>query len=138
MMDKISPARRSNNMRHIRSSNTKPEITVRKILYSLGYRYRLHKKDLPGKPDLVFAKRKKIIFIHGCFWHQHNLTTCLDSKIPKSNKQYWNQKLKNNAQRDIRNQMALKELGWDILIIWECEIKNDKKLIKRMQKFLSK
>lgn len=137
-MDKISPARRSNNMRHIRSSNTKPEITVRKILYSLGYRYRLHKKDLPGKPDLVFAKRKKIIFIHGCFWHQHNLTTCLDSKIPKSNKQYWNQKLKNNAQRDIRNQMALKELGWDILIIWECEIKNDKKLIKRMQKFLSK
>lgn len=125
-------------MRHIRSSNTKPEITVRKILYSLGYRYRLHKKDLPGKPDLVFAKRKKIIFIHGCFWHQHNLTTCLDSKIPKSNKQYWNQKLKNNAQRDIRNQMALKELGWDILIIWECEIKNDKKLIKRMQKFLSK
>ena len=125
-------------MRHIRSSNTKPEITVRRILCSLGYRYRLHRKDLPGKPDLVFAKRKKIIFIHGCFWHQHNLTTCLDSKIPKSNKQYWNQKLKNNVQRDIRNQMTLKELGWDILIIWECEIKNDKKLIKGMQKFLNK
>lgn len=137
-MDRISPARRSNNMRHIRSSNTKPEITVRRILCSLGYRYRLHRKDLPGKPDLVFAKRKKIIFIHGCFWHQHNLTTCLDSKIPKSNKQYWNQKLKNNVQRDIRNQMTLKELGWDILIIWECEIKNDKKLIKGMQKFLNK
>jgi DNA mismatch endonuclease (patch repair protein) len=138
MMDKISPARRSNNMRHIRSFNTKPEITVRQILFSLGYRYRLHRKDLPGKPDLVFAKRKKIIFIHGCFWHQHNLTTCLDSRIPKSNKHYWNQKLKNNVQRDIRNQMTLKELGWDILIIWECEIKNDKKLIKRIQKFLNK
>lgn len=137
-MDKISDSRRSENMRRIVSFNTKPEMAVRRILYSLGYCYRLHRKDLPGKPDLVFASRKKIIFVHGCFWHQHNLTTCLDSRIPKSNRHYWNQKLKNNVQRDIGNQMRLKELGWDILTIWECEIKNDKELIKRMQKFLNK
>jgi len=136
-MDKISDSRRSDNMRRITSFNTKPEMAVRHILYSLGYRYRFHRKDLPGKPDLVFASRKKIIFVHGCFWHQHNLATCLDSRVPKSNRHYWNKKLKNNVQRDIGNQMKLSELGWDILTIWECEIKNDNKLIKRMQKFLN-
>lgn len=134
-MDKISPEQRSENMRRIRSYDTSPELIVRKIVYGLGYRYRLHIKDLPGKPDLVFKKKKKIIFVHGCFWHQHEL--CSNNRYPKSNTSYWIPKIKNNLLRDKKNQNLLIEQGWDILIIWECETTDTETLRRRLGNFLS-
>ena len=104
MVDKFSKHKRSEIMSHIKSKNTKPEITVRKIIYSLGYRYRLHRKDLPGKPDLAFIKKKKVIFINGCFWHGHN---CIDGHIPKSNEGYWNQNYPKGGDKSIKKRCAL-------------------------------
>lgn len=121
MADKISVALRSKNMRAIKSKNTKPELAVRRILTSLGYRYRLHYKKLPGNPDIVFIKKKKIIFIHGCFWHVHD--GCPKSRIPKI--EYWQIKLNNNKKRDANNIVLLERDGWKHLVIWECEIKKD-------------
>lgn len=123
MVDKFSKHKRSEIMSHIKSKNTKPEITVRKIIYSLGYRYRLHRKDLPGKPDLAFIKKKKVIFINGCFWHGHS--GCKKSALPDTNYEFWNDKIKNNVNRDTRNYKLLKDMGWKYLVIWQCEIKND-------------
>ena len=119
MVDKLTQARRSNNMRQIHSKHTRPELNVRSIVHSLGYRFRLHKSDLPGKPDLVFPARKKIIDVRGCFWHGH--TGCIDSHIPKSKTNYWAPKLRGNKQRDARNLKLLKNLGWKVLVVWECE-----------------
>ena len=123
MVDKFSKHKRSEIMSHIKSKNTKPEITVRKIIYSLGYRYRLHRKDLPGKPDLAFIKKKKVIFINGCFWHGHS--GCKKSALPDTNYEFWNDKIKNNVNRDTLNYQRLKDMGWKYLVIWQCEIKND-------------
>lgn len=123
MVDKFSKHKRSEIMSHIKSKNTKPEITVRKIIYSLGYRYRLHRKDLPGKPDLAFIKKKKVIFINGCFWHGHS--GCKKSALPDTNYEFWNKKIKNNVNRDTLNYKRLKDMGWKYLVIWQCEIKND-------------
>ncbi len=134
-MDKISKSRRRANMRAIKSKNTSPELAVRRLAYSLGYRFRLHKKDLPGKPDLVFPARRKVIFVHGCFWHQH--IHCADSHIPRSNFSYWEPKLKNNKKRDAKNKRALKALQWDYHVIWECETGNTVRLSQRLKKFLS-
>lgn len=134
-MDKINPQRRSENMRRIRSKGMKPEMAVRRMVHSLGYRYRLHRRDLPGKPDLVFGPRRAVIFVHGCFWHQHD---CRDGKIPSSNTEYWKPKLGRNVERDIQNQMKLREAGWKILTIWECEIYEEDKLKYRIHEFLSK
>src|SRR5687768_16524426 len=97
-MDKLSQAERSENMRRIRSRNMKPELIVRSVAHRLGYRFRLHRKDLPGKPDLVFVSRRKVIFVHGCFWHQH--AGCIDSRLPKTNAAYWHPKLMRNVERD--------------------------------------
>ncbi|MDP3328271.1 very short patch repair endonuclease [Parvibaculum sp.] len=124
MADKISKERRSENMRRIRSKGMKPEMAVRRLVHGMGYRYRLHRKDLPGKPDLVFASRKKVIFVHGCFWHQHDDPECLDGRPPKSNTSYWLEKLKRNVERDTENRKKLKVEGWNSLVIWECETKN--------------
>lgn len=135
-MDKISPERRSSNMRKIGSKGMAPEVIVRKTVYALGYRYRLHKSDLPGKPDLAFSKMKKAIFVHGCFWHQHPEKSCLDSRIPKSNTGYWLPKLEGNVERDERNIKLLKNEGWSVLVIWECETKDGAKLTARLCKFL--
>jgi DNA mismatch endonuclease (patch repair protein) len=107
-------------MRRIRSTGTKPEIAVRRIAHALGYRFRLHRSSLPGKPDLVFLASKKIVEVRGCFWHQH--ATCIDSHIPKSRIDYWAPKLEKNVRRDKQNIRALRKLGWDVLIIWECEV----------------
>lgn len=123
MVDKFSKHKRSEIMSHIKSKNTKPEITVRKIIYSLGYRYRLHRKDLPGKPDLAFIKKKKVIFINGCFWHGHS--GCKKSALPDTNYEFWNDKIKNNVNRDTLNYQRLKDMGWKYLVIWQCELKND-------------
>jgi len=123
-MDKIPPQKRAKNMRAIRSKGMKPEMTVRSITHRMGFRYRLHRSDLPGKPDLVFPDRRKAIFVHGCFWHQHTAKTCKITRIPKSNLEYWIPKLERNNARDKKNRSALRKLGWDVLIVWECQLKN--------------
>jgi len=119
-MDSVTPARRSEIMGHVRSRDTKPEMTVRQIVHAMGYRYRLHAKDLPGKPDLVFRSRGKIVFIHGCFWHRH--ADCALARLPKSRQNFWLPKLDANRQRDLKNESALRDAGWDVLTIWECEL----------------
>lgn len=106
---------RSENMRRIRSKDTRPEMAVRRIVHGLGYRYRLHRKDIPGKPDLVFPRHRKVIFVHGCFWHQH--PGCQDGRLPKSNTSYWGPKLKRNVERDKTALAELSSLGWEVLVI---------------------
>jgi len=135
-MDKISKERRSANMARIRSKDSKPEMIVRRLLHGLGYRYRLHCKNLPGKPDLVFTKRKAIIFVHGCFWHQHPDAGCKDSAIPKSRVEYWAPKLGKNTSRDLNNIEELKRLGWRVLVIWECETRSITSLTASLKEFL--
>ncbi len=127
---------RSENMRRIRSKDTNPELLIRRLVFKMGYRYRLYGKNLPSKPDLVFAGRKKVIFIHGCFWHQH--MNCIDSHIPKTNRDYWVAKLNKNKVRDKKNQVEIKKLGWSFLIIWECKTKNTSKLSREIKTFLEK
>lgn len=119
-MDVHSPKQRSYNMSQIKGKNTKPEMIVRKWLWENGYRYRLHRKDLPGNPDIVFPGKKKVIFVHGCFWHKHD---CKYFKWPKSNAEFWLEKIEGNVNRDIRNLKNLKEDGWGYFIVWECELK---------------
>jgi DNA mismatch endonuclease (patch repair protein) len=120
-------------MRAIRSRGMRPELKVRSLVHALGYRFRLHRKDLPGKPDLVFGPRRKVIFVHGCFWHSHN---CKTSHVPKSNREYWVPKLERNKTRDGRNIEALKISGWQCFVIWECETRNEELLTKRLTAFL--
>ena len=122
-------------MAAIKSKGMKPEMIVRRLVHSLGYRYRLHVKNLPGKPDLVFRNRRKAIFVHGCFWHQHAKERCLDGRRPKSNTGYWNPKLEGNVARDKRNRAVLKKAGWDVLVIWDCETQSPN-LKARIEKFL--
>ena len=123
MADRLTTAQRSVNMARIRSKGMKPELAVRSLAHSLGYRFRLHKSGLPGKPDLVFASRRKVIFVHGCFWHGHEDPKCLDGRAPRSNLNYWLPKLKRNKERDAANVVALTELGWQVLEVWECELR---------------
>ena len=134
-MDKISPARRSANMRAIHSKGMKPELIVRRLVRSLGFGYRLHRKELPGKPDLAFIGRKKAIFVHGCFWHQHR--ECREGRLPGSNQAYWEPKLQRNIERDRQNLADLKSKGWQTLVIWECETKAEGSLRKAIESFLS-
>ena len=133
-MDTVPADKRSEIMRRITSKGTKPEIQVRRLVHSLGFRYRLHKKELLGKPDLVFSNRRKLIFVHGCFWHQHD--GCKSSHIPKTRQEYWEPKLTRTVRRDRENQKKLYELGWDILVIWECEVRDIQKLAERIMVFL--
>ncbi|MBI2418781.1 MAG: DNA mismatch endonuclease Vsr [Ignavibacteriales bacterium] len=135
-MDKISPARRSKNMQKIKSRDTVPELHIRKMIFAEGYRYRLHVKNLPGKPDIVFPKRKKIIFVNGCFWHMHNLSSCKISHVPKSRIDFWMPKLLRNVERDKTNLARLNELGYKTFVIWECEINGKNKLLARIKSFL--
>ena len=113
---------RSRNMSAIKSKNTKPEIKVRKVLHSMGYRFRLHRKDLPGSPDIVLPKYKTVIFVHGCFWHRHQ--NCKYASTPKTRQEFWNKKFNENINRDKINQENLSSKGWKIIIVWECEIKD--------------
>lgn len=135
MVDVHSLEQRSFNMSKIKGKNTKPEMIVRKWLWQNGYRYRLHRKDLPGKPDIVFAGRKKVIFVNGCFWHKHN---CKYFKWPKSNVEFWQQKIEDTVRRDADNCAELIAAGWDYMVIWECDIKekNLKPLWERVKAFL--
>lgn len=134
MADHLSKRRRSENMRRIRSVGMKPEMLVRRLVHLLGYRFRLHRKELPGKPDLVFAGRHKVIFVHGCFWHQHQ--GCRAGRLPKSNRGYWRPKLARNVERDAEVVRALKSDGWKVRVIWECETKDEIKLRRRVRAFL--
>jgi DNA mismatch endonuclease, patch repair protein len=121
-------------MRAVKSSDTSAELAVRRIVHNLGYRYRLHRKDLPGKPDLVFPGRRKVIFVHGCFWHRHQ--GCNRSRLPKTNQGYWQPKLQRNVERDARVQAQFVDMGWDVLVVWECEVKNAELLRERLSSFL--
>ena len=136
MVDRVPPVQRSENMRRIRGKDTKPEMVVRRLVHSLGYRYRLHRKDLPGKPDLVFGPRKKVIQVHGCFWHQHPDPECKVAHAPKSRLDYWGPKLRKNRERDQANRAALESAGWQVLEIWECQTKDLDALEARLVKFL--
>lgn len=134
-MDHLTQEKRSWNMSRIRSKDTKPEIQVRSALHNAGFRFRLHRKDLPGKPDIVLPKYKTVIFVNGCFWHQHS--ECKRSNIPKSNREYWEQKLARNVENDRKNKILLEELGYSVYVIWECEVKDIDKLINDFKIFLS-
>lgn len=130
-MDTISAYQRSLNMKSIRSRNTKPEIAVRRLLHSLGLRFRIHCSELPGKPDIVMKRFKTVIMVNGCFWHKHS--GCTRSNVPKSNHSYWSDKLEKNVERDKGTQRALTELGWRVIIVWECELKDMEKLTHRLK-----
>jgi DNA mismatch endonuclease (patch repair protein) len=133
MADNLTPAQRSYTMSRVRSTDTTPELVVRRLSYALGYRHRLHRRDLPGTPDLVYPCRRKAIFVHGCFWHGHG---CSRDRTPASNRTYWNAKRRRNKERDRRNQARLRALGWKVLLIWECELRNRERLRKRIISFL--
>lgn len=123
-------------MAAIRSKDMRPELLVRRLVFGLGYRYRLHQSGLPGKPDLVFAGRRKVIFVHGCFWHRHPNLACQDARAPKSNLAYWTPKLARNVARDASHARALRRGGWKVLIIWECQTKQAPRLASRLTRFL--
>jgi DNA mismatch endonuclease (patch repair protein) len=133
-MDKISVERRSANMRAIRSKNTTPELVVRRLVHSMGVRFRLHRTDLPGKPDLVFGSRKKVIFVHGCYWHGHGCS--VGGTGAKSNRAYWGPKIAGNKARDKSRLIDLKRAGWKAFVVWECETRNLSRLEKRLFRFL--
>ncbi len=120
----------------VRGRDTKPEMRVRRLIHSLGYRYRLHRRDLPGKPDLVFGPRRKAIFVHGCFWHRHPDPACKLARLPKSRRDFWLPKLEGNRARDERNNAALTEMGWDVLEVWECKTADEELLAKKIREFL--
>jgi DNA mismatch endonuclease, patch repair protein len=134
IMDTLTSEQRSERMGRVRSKDTKPELEVRRLVYSLGYRYRLHSSKLPGHPDLVFRKRRKVIFVHGCFWHRHD--DCPRCRMPKSRLRFWKPKLNANRKRDLANQEKLAELGWDFMIVWECELGDTDELASRIHGFL--
>lgn len=122
-MDRLTPDQRSANMRAIRSKGMKPEMIVRRLVHSMGYRYRLHRHDLPGRPDMTFQSRRKVIFVHGCFWHQHSNPDCRIAHRPRSNLEYWGPKLSRNQARDREHYERLRDAGWKVLTLWECEVK---------------
>lgn len=131
MADIFSKEKRSEVMRLISSKNTKPEIVLRKALHRLGYRFRLHVKSLPGKPDIVLPKYDTVIQVRGCFWHGHN---CIDGHVPKSNVEYWKPKLVKNKQRDLKNDLALRNIGWIVIVIWECTIMRQSSRLKQINR----
>lgn len=133
-MDRLTPEHRSWLMSRIRGKDTKPELYVRRMVHAEGYRYRLHRKSLPGSPDLVFPGRKKVIFVHGCFWHQHG---CKMSKMPKTRPEYWFEKFERNRMRDEKNRLELEDLEWQVLIVWECETKRYEQLKSVILRFLA-
>jgi len=134
MSDTFSPDKRSWIMRQVKSKNTSPELRVRSLLHRMGYRFRLHRRDLPGAPDIVFPGRKKVIFVHGCFWHGHSCPR--GSRLPKSNAEYWKKKIAKNKERDRRHIEELLDLGWEALVVWECEVKDIDSLSERLRGFL--
>lgn len=136
MTDTLTPTQRSERMSRVRSKDTKPEMTVRRLAHGMGYRYRLHRKNLPGKPDLTFPSRRKVIFVHGCFWHRHPSATCKLARLPKSRLDFWLPKFEKNTVRDARNLREILDMGWSSLVVWECETENIETLRERLRAFL--
>ena len=134
-MDTLSPAERSAVMSRVRGKDTRPEMTVRRLTHAMGYRYRLHRRDLPGAPDLVFPSRRKVIFVHGCFWHRH--PGCPNTRTPKSRLEFWAPKLEDNRRRDQRNRRRLLTLRWRALVVWECQLRHPKQVARRVRVFLN-
>lgn len=128
-MDRLTPQERSRVMSRVRGKNTLPELLVRRVAYSLGFRFRLHRKELPGSPDIVFPKLRTAIFVHGCFWHSH--PGCARASMPQSRAAFWQSKLARNVERDMAAATALEKMGWHVAVIWECETKN-REIIKRL------
>ena len=126
---------RSENMRAIRNKDTRPEMIVRSLVHRLGYRFRLHRRDLPGTPDLTFSSRQKVIFVHGCFWHSHR---CKRGSVPGTNREFWIPKLRGNKSRDHANLKALKYLGWEALVIWQCQLRDMHSVERRVRSFLDR
>jgi DNA mismatch endonuclease (patch repair protein) len=133
-MDTLSPEERSLLMGRIRGKNTKPEMLVRSMLHRCGYRYSLHRKELPGKPDIVLRKYRTLVFVHGCFWHRHK--NCKVASMPKSNTAFWQAKFERNVANDKKHRRELKKLGWKVIVVWECELKNPEKVLLRLLKEL--
>ena len=134
MNNRISPEVRSRMMAQVRSKGTKPEMAVRRMLHGMGYRYRLHLSNLPGKPDLVFPSKRKVVFVNGCFWHLH--TGCRGSHIPSTNREYWLGKLQRNQARDNENSKTLESDGWSVTVVWECQLDDTEGLASRLRSFL--
>jgi DNA mismatch endonuclease (patch repair protein) len=133
-MDTFSPEKRSDIMRRVRSTDTTPERKVRSLLHKLGYRFRIHRLDLPGKPDIVLPRRRTVFFVHGCFWHRHQ--DCPHTTTPASRREYWIPKFRRTVDRDRKNQEQLRQLGWNVIIVWECETMNCAKLSNRIEEFM--
>jgi DNA mismatch endonuclease (patch repair protein) len=134
MADVFTPEKRSAIMARIKGQNTKPEILVRKLVHSLGYRFRLHQQKFPGKPDLVLQRHAKIVFVHGCFWHGHK--GCSRAALPASNTAFWEKKIGGNRARDIKVRRKLTRSGWKTLVVWQCQTRNIEKLSERLKRFL--
>ena len=134
MVDYLNSSARSALMAKVKGKDTAPELVVRRTVHAMGYRYRLHRRDLPGSPDLVFPSRKKAIFVHGCFWHRHN--GCSKTTTPKTRIRFWNSKFEANIARDRRSVAALRDLGWKTLVLWECGVYDTHRLRKQLRKFL--
>ncbi|MDA5100609.1 DNA mismatch endonuclease Vsr [Pseudomonas aeruginosa] len=137
-MDTLTPHQRSERMGKVRSADTQLELLVRRLVHGMGYRYRLHRKDLPGKPDLVFPARRKVIFVHGCFWHRHSDPSCRLARLPKSRLDFWLPKLSANEERDARVQAQLEALGWEVFTVWECQVGDTEALKRQISGFLDR
>jgi len=133
MTDILTPSQRSELMSRIRGVDTRPELLVRRRLHALGYRFRVHARGLPGRPDLVFTRRRAVVFVHGCFWHRHG---CRKTYVPKSRREFWRNKFAENRARDERNRTLLLRDGWRVFVAWECEIDSDETLVDRLVAFL--
>jgi DNA mismatch endonuclease (patch repair protein) len=133
MVDHVAPDRRSYIMSRVRTKDTKPELLLRRLLHRLGYRFRLHRRDLPGCPDVVFPSRRKVVFVHGCYWHGHH---CRWGKLPKSRLDYWGPKIEANRERDARHIRDLREVGWAALTVWQCELRRPDSAVQRVIDFL--
>jgi DNA mismatch endonuclease (patch repair protein) len=134
MVDRLDPEARGRLMAAVRSKDTKPEMVVRRLLHAMGYRFRLHRRDLPGMPDLVLPGRSKAIMVHGCFWHGHG---CPAGRLPKSRLEFWRPKIAGNRARDARNIRALRRSGWSVSVIWTCQMGDLQRLEKRLRRFLT-
>ena len=134
MTDRLSRAARSRNMSRIRSVDTVPERLIRKMLFAMGYRFRLHRRDLPGTPDIVLVNRRKVIFVHGCFWHGHS--RCARAKRPTSNVEFWTRKIEKNTARDRAASASLRRAGWRVCVIWQCELRDLGAIKAKLAKFL--
>lgn len=134
-MDNLSPTKRSENMRRIRNRDTLPEVVLQSVIRSLRFAFKKHANDLPGRPDFVFVKSRKVIFLNGCFWHSHG--RCKIARVPKTRRSYWVPKLEGNKKRDMRIRMRLRRLGWAVLTVWECQIEDLERVRRRVRHFLS-